>query len=259
MSYVRSGNGPTIVLLHGIPSSSFLWWEIIKKLQSKYTLLAPDLVGYGDSDKPIDMNLSVQAQSEYLIEWAHMLNLQSFNIVGHDIGGGIAQRILVKNPSIIQKAILIDSVCYDNWPEPTIDRLKDPSWDERILFRDIRPGLRRGLEKGLVNQEFITDNLIEAWAAPWLGVSGHKAYLRAARALDHHDLTNIRDEIENIKQDVLILWGEKDAYLDVTSASRLAAGIRSARLETHPEGGHFLPIDQPEWVAKRISTFLEER
>ena len=236
-----------------------MWWEIIQKLQNRYTLFAPDLLGYGDSDKPAAMNIAVQAQSEYLIEWAEVLNLETFNIVGHDIGGGIAQRILVKKPSLIAKAILIDSVCYDNWPEPTIDRLKDPSWDERILFRDIRPGLRRGLEKGLVNQKIITDGLIEAWAAPWLGVSGHKAYLRAARALDHQDLTEIRNEIEKIQQDVLILWGEKDAYLDVTSGDRLAKAISSARLEIHPEGGHFLPIDQPEWVANHISVFLEEQ
>ena len=247
------------MLLHGIPSSSYLWWEIIQKLQGEYTLFAPDLLGYGDSDKPTSMNLSIQSQAEYLTEWSHILNLEYFNIVGHDIGGGIAQQILVKSPSLIQKAILIDSVCYDNWPEPTIDRLKDPSWDERILLRDIRPGLQRGLEKGVTNQEIITDGLLEAWAAPWLGTAGHQAYLRAARALDSHDLTNIEKEIENIQHDVLLLWGEKDVFLDVSSGIRLAENITSARLKTHPGGGHFLPIDQPEWVATQISNFLEEQ
>ena len=109
------------------------------------------------------------------------------------------------------------------------------------------------------NQKNITDSLVEAWAAPWLGTAGHKACLRAARALDSHDLINIANEIENIQHNVLLLWGEKDTFLDVSSGRRLVERIKSARLEIHPTGGHSLPIDQPEWVATRISNFLEEQ
>lgn len=259
IAYLRQGQGPALLLLHGIPSSSYLWRDVMDALSQAFDVLAPDLLGYGDSDKRLDADLSIAAQARYMVAFLESVGIHQAAVAGHDIGGGIAQLMAVDEPERVARLILIDSVVDNNWPIPEIARLKQPVWDQILANRDLRDGLRKGLEAGIVSEGRITDELVDEWTRPFQDLGGRRAYLRAARSLNNRDLVSRARHIQEIETPTLILWGANDAFLEPRWAETLKGKLRDSTVEIIDPGGHFLPIDRPAAVADAIMRFLTTR
>jgi len=259
IAYLRKGQGPPLVLLHGIPSSSYVWRDVIDPLSATFDVLAPDLLGYGDSDKRLDADLSIAAQARYAVAFMESLGIHQAAVVGHDIGGGIAQLMAVDEPQRVARLILIDSIVDNNWPVADIARLKEPVWDQIMVNIDLRKGFRKGLEAGLVTEGRVSEELVDEWTRPFQDLGGRRAYLRAARALSNRDLTSRSKHIEEIETPTLILWGANDKFLEPRWADALKHKLRDATVEIIDPGGHFLPLDRPEAVAEAITRFLTTR
>lgn len=259
VAYLRMGQGPALVLLHGIPSSSYLWRDVIEPLSRTFDVLAPDLLGYGDSDKRLDADLSIAAQARYMVAFMESLGVHQAAVVGHDIGGGIAQLMAVDEPQRVARLILIDSVVDNNWPVPEIARLKEPVWDQIMVNLDLRNGLRKGLEAGIVTEGRVTDELVDEWTRPFQDLGGRRAYLRAARALNNRDLTSRSRHIQDVETPTLILWGANDKFLEPRWADTLKHKLRDTAVEIIDPGGHFLPLDRPDAVVDAITRFLTTR
>lgn len=256
MAYRQAGAGDPVILIHGIPTNSGLWRHVMAALADDFAVYAPDMIGYGASDKPEDQDLSVAAQADYLVDFMDAVGIDAAHLVGHDIGGGVVQIFTVRNPDRARKLVLVDSIAYDSWPEPGIARLKEPVWDEIMQRLDIAKGFRKGLEQGMVQSHKITDEVVDRYADPFRDLDGRMAYLRAARALDNRDTLDIAAQIEAIDKPVLILWGDHDVFQSVDYGRRLADALADARLVVIAEAGHFLPEDQPEVLAQHIRGFL---
>ncbi|MDQ6883711.1 MAG: alpha/beta fold hydrolase [Candidatus Dormibacteraeota bacterium] len=259
IAYLRQGQGPPLLLLHGIPTSSYLWRDVIEPLAATFEVLAPDLLGYGDSDKRLDADLSIAAQARYMVAFMESLGVHQAAVVGHDIGGGVAQLMAVDEPDRVARLILIDSIVDNNWPIPDIARLKEPAWDQILVDRDLRPGFREGLTAGTTSQGIVTEELVNEIARPFSDQGTRRAYLRAARALNSRDLVSRSKHIQEIQTPTLILWGANDRFLDPRWAEVLQRKLVDATVEIIDPGGHFLPLDRPEAVATAITKFLTSR
>jgi uncharacterized protein (TIGR00369 family) len=259
IAYLRTGQGPPLVLLHGIPSSSYLWRDVIEPLSATFEVLAPDLLGYGDSDKRMDVDLSIAAQARYIVAFMETIGVHQAAVAGHDIGGGVAQLMAVDEPQRVARLILIDSIVDNNWPIADIARLKEPAWDQIMVNIDLRAGLRKGLEAGMVTPGRVTDELVDEWTRPFQDLGGRRAYLRAARALNNRDLVSRSKHIDEIETPTLILWGANDRFLEPRWAETLKHKFRQSTVEIIDPGGHFLPLDRPDAVAEAITRFLTTR
>lgn len=256
MAYGVAGSGDPVILLHGIPTHSALWRNVIPHLAPRFRTYALDLLGYGDSDKPSGADLSVSAQANYLEAFMQALGIGSAHVVGHDIGAGVAQVLVVRYPSRARKLVLIDGVVDDSWPVPDIARLKEPAWDQIMETLDLAKGFRKGFARGMVHKELVTDDLVARYARPFDGLDGRRAYLRCARALDNRDLLSISDQIEKLANPTLILWGEQDDFQLPKYAGVLQRKLRNSTMKMFPDGGHFLPEDKPDEVGRATLEFL---
>ncbi|MFQ5846606.1 MAG: alpha/beta fold hydrolase [Candidatus Methylomirabilales bacterium] len=258
IAYVRQGAGEPILLIHGIPTSAYLWRHVIPLLAADFAVCALDLLGYGDSEKPPKADLSLPAQAGYVAEFMMRVGFTHATVAGHDIGGGVAQLLALERPELVKRLVLLDTVAYDAWPVPEIDRLKDQAWDRIIQTLGLRTGFRKALLGGIVHRDRVTDTLVREYVRPFEGLQGGQAYLRCARALNNRDILIRASEIEQLPLPVLILWGEADAYQDVKVGQHLADQLATARLVVLKEAGHFLPEDQPEEITRLVKGFIRE-
>ncbi|MFQ5656949.1 MAG: alpha/beta fold hydrolase [Candidatus Methylomirabilales bacterium] len=258
IAYVRQGAGEPLLLIHGFPTSVYLWRQVIPLLADDFTVYALDLLGYGDSDKPPKANLSVAAQAGHVAEFMMKVGMTHGTLVGHDIGGGVAQLLALDRPELVSRLILLNTVAYDSWPVPEVDRLKDPSWDQTIQTLDLRKGLNKALLRGIFHKDRVTEALVGEYVSPFVGLKGREAYLRCARALNNREILIRAAEIEQLPLPVLILWGEADDYQPVKNGQHLADQLPAGRLVVLKEAGHFLPEDQAGEIARQIQGFIQE-
>jgi pimeloyl-ACP methyl ester carboxylesterase len=147
MHYGRAGAGPSVLLIHGIPTSSYLWRNVAPRLVAAgREVITIDMLGYGASDKPVDADLGIAAQARLISRVLSQIEWQGGTVVGHDIGGGVAQLLAVDNRERVRNLIIVDSIAYDSFPEPGIARLKDAAWDGILGATDF--DVVRGLTKG---------------------------------------------------------------------------------------------------------------
>lgn len=260
IAFARNGSRPSIALLHGIPTHMHLWRNVVDALgNAGLNWVTLDLLGYGKSSKPDHVDLGIAAQARVVHLALDQLGFAQGAVVGHDIGGGVAQLLALNEPRSVRQLVLVDSVAYDSFPEPGIARLKEPIWDEILGAEDfdLRKGLSKGLKHGVVNTEKITGELVDAYEFPFSGVDGRKAYLRAARSLRSDDLTARTTEIEHLQIPTLLVWGAQDTFQPLHYAERLAAAMPDATLTVVAGAGHFLPEDAPGSLASLILDFVK--
>lgn len=255
IGFARYGSGADVALLHGIPTNRTLWHSVAPILfNAGVGVLALDLLGYGTSDKPEAADLGLAAQARIMAAAIRQIGWGRGILVGHDIGGGVVQLMAIADPTMVSGLVLIDTIAYDSFPEPGIARLKDPVWDG--IFEDpafsLAKGFAKAFSRGLVDADRVTPGLLQRYEAPFAGLAGRLAYLRAARALRTEELNEKMEQVEQIAQPTLIIWGEEDAFQSPRYGMRLAAAMPDARFELVERAGHFLPEEAPADVARRI-------
>ena len=126
LSFLRAGSGDPVLLVHGITTYSFLWRNIIPGLQDGNDVIAVDLLGCGDSDKPLDVSYALRDHADRLRDFIHGLGLRRVHFVGHDLGGGIGQILAVRYPDLVSSLTMINTVAYDFWPVQPIIAMRTP-------------------------------------------------------------------------------------------------------------------------------------
>jgi pimeloyl-ACP methyl ester carboxylesterase len=256
VSYVDEGEGDPVILIHGIPTWGYLWHKLIPVLSKQTRVLAPDLIGFGYSDKQDNFDRSIARQTEMIDAWMEKLGIQNANIVAHDIGGGVALRLATLFPHRVKRLCLMNSVSYDSWAIEAMIQLGHPSAYYLASASTTVATLRQMLKQGF--NETPEDEILDGIFAPYLTEVGKLSLIRNAAALNTNLTTEITHLLHKIKAKTLILWGVDDKFQLLKFGKRLADDISNAKLIQIENARHFVMIDQPEAVAGRVSTFLGE-
>jgi haloalkane dehalogenase len=258
MSFVEEGDpeNPAVVFLHGFPTSSFLWREFVPLFAPWTRVLAPDLLGCGDSGTPEGAELHIRAQAGYVRKLLAELGVERFAVVGHGHGGGIAQLLALEGG--VEAMVLVDSIAFDVWPSEAtkvLQRLSPEDQREPVVREAFDAFLRQAMAK----PERLTDTLRDAYLAPFIGHEGTRAFFRGIRAADGRGLAGREDELAGLTCPTLILWGEDDPYLPVEVAERLNDAIPTSSLAVLPGCSHLLPEDAPETIAPLAFDYLRSK
>ncbi|MGW3681799.1 alpha/beta fold hydrolase [Streptomyces prasinus] len=254
------GRGEPVIFIHGTPSHSYEWRDVVPHIEAAgFRTVTYDLLGYGRSERPVDRDTSVAAQTDLLGHLLDALGIDRAAIVAHDIGGAIGQRFAVAHPERVRRLMLIDSVSYDSWPSPTWRRIIDEELDDLPgMSQDAFDALlTRQLGMTVADASHMTGDVLQAYLAPHRSVPGRVSFLEhQVRHYDSKYTEEIGDALRRLTMPVRILWGEEDRWQPLHYAERLRDDIPGAELVVVPGAGHFLMEDAPGRVVREIRDFL---
>jgi len=255
VAYTEQGRGEPVILLHGIPTWSFLYREVIPLLAPHCRVIAPDFLGHGYSDRRDLFDRSLMAQTAMILRLMDELEIDRATIVGHDTGGGVALIMGVEHPKRVKRLVLCNVVAYDSWPIDDMVALGNPEWKAKTPA-EIADFVRSGLPDGVHRKERLTPEFMEGIAAPYSDEEGKISLIRNASSLNTCHTMALVDRHKDIKASTLVLWGTKDPWQTIRDGEQLAKEIPNARLVRLEQCSHWLQQDDPEVFAREIAAFI---
>ena len=177
-------------------------------------------------------------------------------VVGHDIGGGVAQLLAIDPGFTVETLVLLDSVCFDVWPIERVRMLQEATAGQETE-QFVQEVVRLTLDIGISHQGRVTEQDVERYVEPWRAEP--PAFFRAARAIDGKGLTGREIDLERVDVPSFVLWGEEDPFLDPELAERLGANLPGSTVALLPGCSHFVNEDAPTTVGPLIYEFLRVR
>ncbi len=255
VAYTDVGTGESVILLHGIPTWSYLYHEVIPIMSPHCRILAPDFLGHGYSDRRDCFDRSLQAQTSMILRFMDFLGIEQATIVGHDTGGGVALIMGIEHSRRVKRLVLCNIVAYDSWPIDDMIALGNPQWAEKPA-QEIAEFVADGLPDGLYNQTRLTNEFRQGIVAPYSDEEGKISLIRNASSLNTNHTTALIDRHQDISAPTLVLWGVHDPWQKITDGERLAHEIPGAQLERIENASHWLQQDTPEQFAESILGFM---
>jgi len=248
--YLSAGTGEPLVLLHGAGGGAVLWGPIIELLSKHFHIIAPDIVGYGESDKP-KAPYDKQFFSSWLCNFCDSLNIEKMNLLGNSQGGAIAMQFVLDNPAKVKKLILVDSAGLGA-------RGISPLAMFKMAVANIYPTRRtvQNIVKYLVhkNDNFPGDDGIDYLIEVMRSSGGRFPFARGkGRAVAPFS----SDQLSQISNPALIIWGAKDRILPVGHGKKGYERMPDARLKIIPDTGHTPFIDLPEKFKDIVLNFIK--
>jgi pimeloyl-ACP methyl ester carboxylesterase len=264
VSYRTAGEGPLILLIHGITGDSRQWNRIIPELADRYTVLAPDLLGHGRSAKPRgDYSLGAYAVS--LRDLLIVLGHRRATVVGHSLGGGIAMQFSYEYPVFCERLVLVDSGGLGPEVHPLLRAATLPG-SELVLpliahSRLHAIGEAIGQALGRLGLELGHDmaEMTRGYAS-LSDAEARRAFLHTLRAVI--DLAgqrvNATDRLYLARMiPTLIVWGRRDPLIPVGHAGVAHRGMPGSRLEIFDDAGHFPQLEDPARFVRVLVEFIE--
>ena len=243
---------PVVLLLHGFAADKDNWTRFSKKLTDQYRVIAPDLPGFGESARHLERDYSVSAQGDWLHDFAAALKLDRFHLGGNSMGGFIAAFYAYRYSSQVESLVLIDNA-----------GITSPNASEMQL------ALERGENPLLTSSAEDFDRLLGFVAykqpfVPWpaKGVLAQRSFEDSAfnrRIFDSYKdarAVGLEPILADIKQPVLIIWGEFDRVLDVSSIDVMRPLLPQAKVVILQDTGHIPMLEHPQETAAHYLEFL---
>jgi len=263
LHYLDEGQGETVLFVHGTPSWSFDFRNVIKRLSSRFRCVAIDHMGFGLSDKPEHYDYSTQNHSRTLEEFVRKKNLDKLILVVHDFGGPIGLNFAIQYPEKVKSLVILNSWLWSNREDPDFIRLS------RILKSPVLPFLYRYLNfspRFILPQSFgdhkISKHLLKQYTRPFADKTQRNGALAFARSLlnDQEWFEELWRKKEAIStKPALFIWGMKDPVIKPRYLDTFVSGFPGSKVIRMEASGHFPQEEEPERVAEAIFDFLRGR
>jgi haloalkane dehalogenase len=263
MHYVDEGEGETILFVHGTPTWSFEWRHLVRGLSSEYRCVAPDLMGFGLSDRPADFAYTPEAHARALREFVDALDLRGFTLVVHDFGGPISLPLALDEPGWVRRLVVLNSWMWSLRGDPQMERAARIVGGSlgRWMYRRLNFSLRVIVPSAYADRKKLTPHIHRQYLAPFPDADSRGRVLWAlAHALmgssEHYDaLWRRRDRLRDLP--ALIVWGTRDPAFKPPLLDRWKEALPHARIVTLPVG-HWPQEEAPDEVLAAVRDFLRE-
>ena len=257
--YQEAGDedAPPVILIHGFISSNLVWSGVLLPLaRAGCRAIAPDLPGYGYSEKPADAQYSIGEQAQAVIGLMDRLQIKRATIVGASYGGAIAATMALDYPERVEKLVLVGAVTNDDPKKkfllrvsclPLVGDITTPLFlGSRWILRKRMENMYRRLGRP-INEKMVASrhHLLET-------ANAHRAMIRTAR---RWAANRIQREASLIRQPTMLVWGDQDDHIPIKDAFRLRDAMPNARLIVFRNCGHLPPAEYPEKFVELVADF----
>jgi pimeloyl-ACP methyl ester carboxylesterase len=252
LRYVRQGQGPTVILLHGIASSLYTWKDVLPGLAAHHDVVALDLPGFGGSAVPGEPSGELEVRS--VVGLMDALGIRRASLVGNSLGGAIAVAVAARAPDRVDRLVLIDPAGYNfaAADRPFVLRLAAGVPGVVAEALPLRPLVSLALHQVFHDDRLVTSDRIAEYVAP-LRRPGATRVLRTL--LLTTDGLGFPGVVREVRAPTLIVWGRYDTWIPVRDAARFAADIPGARVAL-VDAGHMPQEERPAETAALMGEFL---
>lgn len=260
MHYVDEGNGEVVLLIHGTPSWSFDYRNVIKELSKTNRCIAPDHIGFGLSEKPADYTYSTQKHSQNLTEFIKQMGLKNITLVVHDFGGPIGINYAIEHAHNIKRLVILNTWLFSTKNEPEYKQaefiLKSPLLP--ILYKYFNFSAAFMVPQSWGDRKKLTAAHLAHFKNPFQKPSDRLGTLSFAQSLlsDQEWFETIWDRLSILNAiPTLIVWGEKDKFIPVKFAERLQQKLTNSTL-LRLQAGHFVQDEAAVETTQALQQFL---
>jgi pimeloyl-ACP methyl ester carboxylesterase len=263
--YRTVGSGPPVVLIHGMVNSSRHWREVALRLADRYRVVAPDLIGHGDSATPRG-DYSLGAHAAAIRDLLTAIGIERASVVGHSLGGGVAMQFFWQFPQRVERLALVSSGGLGHEVSPLLRAAALPGasaavWmaaQPRVL--DLLDGLGERLEaRGPGRGTYV--RAVARALRPLEGSEARAAFLHTLRSV-----IDIRGQRVSATDRLyllgpvptLIVWGERDRTIPIAHGRTAHDAIPNSRFRTLPRAAHFPHLEDPDGLARVLDEFMSE-
>jgi haloalkane dehalogenase len=267
MHYVDEGDGPPIVLVHGNPTWSFYFRELVRGLRDRYRVIALDHIGCGLSDKPQRYPYTLATHIDNLGRLIEHLGLASFTLGGHDWGGAIGLGWAVRNPQRIRRLIVFNTAAFLGGPMPF--RIRVCRWPilGDLLVRGLNGFSRAAVHMACKDRSRMTPQVARGYLLPydsWANRVGVMRFVRdipvSPRVPSHAVLREIEAKLPSLTdKPMIVFWGGKDFCFNDTFLNEWRTRFPQAEVHRFADAGHYVVEDAHERIVPLVRSFLERR
>jgi pimeloyl-ACP methyl ester carboxylesterase len=251
--YLESGKGKNrhILFIHGLGSAADRWMKIPDALSSDFHSVAIDLPGFGESDKPANIEYTIDQFRQFIISFLKEISIHDgeTSLIGHSLGGYIASEIAIQNQNQVKQLVLIDSSGMLNQPTPILEEYFNAA------MNPTKDNVRKVFEKMVADPSRITSQLVDGFIRRINMPNAKHAFKStlANSAKTQIGLDRLR-QINNIP--TLILWGVQDKVIPLGHSKFFNDSIVNSRLEIIDDAGHAPFTEKPDQVCDILKNFL---
>ena len=259
ISYREAGEGLPILLVHGWPTSSFLWRNMMPTMAKDRRVLALDFPGHGDSDKPLDVDYNVEFFSSIIDGFLREFGVDGpIGLVVHDLGGPIGLYWASQRPQRLERLALLNTLAYPelSWmAETTLKVARLPVLGPMMTSQW---GLKQAIKLGVTNNRRIRPDTMEGVCAPFRARDAREALRRTLLSVEIEDLQTIARWLPSVSVPVRIIYGKKDRILPgiEKTVARICSDIPHAEVTVLDDCGHFLQEERPEEIGELLGDFF---
>jgi pimeloyl-ACP methyl ester carboxylesterase len=261
--YRVAGSGPPVVLIHGMLNSSSHWEAVAQQLAHDHTVVAPDLIGHGDSAAPRgDYSLGAHAAS--IRDLLAAIGIDRATIVGHSLGGGVALQFFYQFPQRVERLALVSSGGLGREVSPMLRTAALPGTSallsltiHRRLVGALWDGGRRLRERGVSAGVYV--QAIARALRPLQSAGAQQAFLHTLRSVIdvHGQRVSATDRLYLLEAiPTLIAWGDRDNTIPIEHGRAAAAAIAGSTFVTIPGAAHFPHLEEPDALAAALREFI---
>jgi len=261
LDYLDTGDGPAVVLLHGLLMDSSLWDGPITDLSADHRCIAPTLP-LGAHRHPMSGDLSLPAIARLVEEFLDRLDLHDVTLVGNDTGGALVQLVLAGKPERVARAVLVSCEAFDNVPPGLTGKVLVLSGRlSPRLFGAFMQQLRlRAVRRLPIAFGWLTkrgDATTARWIRPVLTSQQiRRDTVRMLRAIDGRAVAEATAALPSFHRPALVVWAAEDRVMPPEHGRRLAELLPDARLVEVPDSYTLVPLDQPAALAGAVRDFV---